>query len=83
MAMRDDEILQNINGMMDEEHTLLRAAEQEHGLSPEEQARLHDLKTQLDQCWDLLRQRRARREFGEDPDQAQVRPGSIVENYKG
>ncbi len=49
MAMRDDEILQNINGMMDEEHALLRAAEQEHGLSPEEQARLHDLKTQLDQ----------------------------------
>jgi hypothetical protein len=41
------------------------------------------LKTRLDQCWDLLRQRRARREFGEDPDQAQVRPGSIVENYKG
>ncbi len=80
--MRDDEILQNINGMMDEEHALLRAAEQEHGLSPEEQARLHELKTRLDQCWDLLRQRQALRDAGRNPGEARVRPPGIVENYE-
>ena len=44
--------------------------------------RLEQLKIELDQCWDLLRQRRALREFGEDPDRAKVRPATIVENYK-
>jgi hypothetical protein len=38
--------------------------------------------TLLDQCWDLLRQRRALREFGKDPDEAKVRPAKIVENYE-
>jgi hypothetical protein len=83
MATSDDEILRNITAMMNEEHALLRASEQEHGLSEDEQAHLQALKVQLDQCWDLLRQRRARREFGEDPDQAQVRPPGVVENYQG
>jgi len=40
------------------------------------------LRVELDQCWDLLRQRRALREFGGDPDQAKVRPPNVVENYK-
>jgi hypothetical protein len=51
-------------------------------LSLEDQQRLSALKVELDQCWDLLRQRRALREFGEDPDKAKVRPKNIVENYE-
>jgi hypothetical protein len=43
---------------------------------------LVEVKVALDQCWDLLRQRRALREFGEDPDKAKVRPAKIVENYE-
>jgi hypothetical protein len=44
--------------------------------------RLDDLKIELDQCWDLLRQRRAKREIGQDPDQAEVRPKSVVEGHE-
>jgi hypothetical protein len=43
---------------------------------------LDALKVELDQCWDLLRQRRALREFDQDPDKAKVRPPSVVENYE-
>ena len=45
--------------------------------------RLQDLEVQLDQCWDLLRQRDALRATGQDPDHAEVRPPSVVENYRG
>ena len=45
--------------------------------------RLKHLQVQLDQCWDLLRQRRAARETGHDPKDAQLRPPIVVENYKG
>ena len=45
-------------------------------------ARAEALKVELDQCWDLLRQRRALREFGEDPNHAKVRPASVVEKYE-
>ncbi len=81
--MRDSDILSTITQMMDEEHNLLSAAEAEGGLDGEQQERMRQLKVQLDQCWDLLRQRRARREFGQNPDDATVRDPSIVENYKG
>jgi hypothetical protein len=50
-------------------------------LGDEERARLRQLEIQLDQCWDLLRQRRARSEFGEDPDDAKARPPEVVERY--
>jgi len=49
--------------------------------SAEEQARLRALEKSLDQCWDLLRQRRARREVGDNPDNAEVRPAQQVEGY--
>jgi hypothetical protein len=52
------------------------------GLSDHDQVRLEQIKVELDQCWDLLRQRDARREFGQDPDRAKVRPASVVERYK-
>jgi hypothetical protein len=51
-------------------------------LTDDDRARLAKIKVELDQCWDLLRQRRALREFGRDPDQAKVRPPDIVENYE-
>ena len=50
--------------------------------SEEEQGRLRALQVELDQCWDLLRQRRALRSVGQDADQAQVRPPEIVEKYE-
>jgi hypothetical protein len=48
----------------------------------DEQARLAEVEANLDQCWDLLRQRRARRGAGEDPDMAEPRPVDVVENYE-
>jgi hypothetical protein len=51
-------------------------------LSDHDQVRLEQIKVELDQCWDLLRQRDARREFGQNPDEAKVRPASVVERYE-
>jgi hypothetical protein len=74
--MSDQEILTTIQSLVDEEHQLRSTGE---GDDPE---RLRRLEETLDQCWDLLRQRRARREFGVDPDEAEVRPASTVEHYQ-
>jgi hypothetical protein len=52
-------------------------------LSDHDQVRLENIKVQLDQCWDLLRQRDALRESGKDPNGARVRPASVVEKYIG
>jgi hypothetical protein len=75
--MDDATILHHIKELIDEEHRL-RDADPGH---PVDTARLRSLEEQLDQAWDLLRQRRARAEFGEDPDAAAERPPSEVENY--
>jgi len=62
----------------------LRAKLQAHEIEPEEErARLRDLEAQLDQCWDLLRQRQALRDAGGDPDAANVRSANEVEGYLG
>ncbi len=75
--MDDKTILQHISELIEEENRLRAATE-----APEQhRARIEDLETQLDQCWDLLRQRRARREFGQNPDDAQVRDKDTVEKY--
>jgi hypothetical protein len=76
----DKDIQDRIRELIDEEHALRG----QHGEAGAETpaGRLSDVQTQLDQCWDLLRQRRAKREFGEDPDEARVRPANVVENYK-
>ncbi|MGD0374347.1 MAG: DUF2630 family protein [Streptosporangiaceae bacterium] len=79
--MDDKEILGQINELIKTEHELrekLTAGQLSEG---EEQARLQTAEEALDQCWDLLRQRRARREFGEDPEQAAARPAQEVEGY--
>ncbi|MDQ2726413.1 MAG: DUF2630 family protein [Actinomycetota bacterium] len=79
--MNDAEITARIDELVAEEHRL----EQDHsdqGLSDEDKARLGKVEVALDQCWDLLRQRRARRNAGQDPDAAEVRPPSTVEHYQ-
>jgi hypothetical protein len=79
----DIDIQQRIKGLIDEEHSL-RAQLGEGDITVEEEnQRLRALEVELDQCWDLLRQRRARREFGEDPGGAHVRDAATVENYRG
>ncbi len=82
--MADDLSIQDhITSLIDEEHRL-RTALQAGAISvSEEHARLRSVEVELDQCWDLLRQRRARREFGEDPDAAEVRSERTVEGYTG
>jgi hypothetical protein len=74
----DQTVLGHIDELVKEEERLYA----KNGLTEEDQARLGEVKVALDQCWDLLRQRRALREFGEDPDKAKVRPAKIVENYE-
>ena len=81
MENPDSSILKSIDQLVDEEHALLEKAE-EGKLEGDAHARLEAVQVMLDQCWDLLRQRRARREFGKDPDQAHVRDPSTVEHYR-
>jgi hypothetical protein len=78
--MDDRQVLDRIGSLVEEEHTLERQAVGE-GLDETQQARLREVEVQLDQCWDLLRQRRARRDAGQDPDIAQTRPEGTVEGY--
>ena len=76
--MEDQTILDRITALVDEEHRLREGA-----VAPEANAdRLKSVAEQLDQAWDLLRQRRAKSEFGENPDEARVRPASEVEGYQ-
>ncbi|MGW2510854.1 DUF2630 family protein [Streptomyces scopuliridis] len=82
-AGKNDAILDNINALVAEERTLRERSTEHLGLGADEQARLHSVEVQLDQCWDLLRQRRAKSEFGENPDEAAVRPPGEVEGYQG
>jgi hypothetical protein len=79
--MDDVEIVQRIGELADEEHRLERSHAGKD-LSDEEHERLRAVEVALDQCWDLLRQRRARRSVGEDPDDASVRSADTVEHYK-
>ncbi len=81
--MSDGSIRERISELVHEEHTL-RDRLSSGQISPaEEHARLRDLEVELDQCWDLLRQRQAKEEFGEDPDTARVRDAPTVEGYQG
>ena len=80
--MDDRHVFDRINALVEEEHHLFTAHGSGRAMSDEERERMEHLKVTLDQCWDLLRQRRARRHAGQDPDQAQVRPASVVERYQ-
>jgi hypothetical protein len=75
----DQTVLAHIEHLVTEEKKLYAKG----SISEAEQKRLSEINVELDRCWDLLRQRRALREFGRNPDDARVRPAGIVENYKG
>lgn len=75
MGMVDDELIARIHALVDEEHQLHRDAPAEH-------ERLDAIEVELDQCWDLLRQRRARRRAGQDPGDAHARDARTVEGYQ-
>lgn len=74
----DQSVLNRIEELVGQEHEMLAR----ETTSEEEQGRLRALQVELDQCWDLLRQRRALRTVGQDADKAQVRPPEIVEKYE-
>lgn len=79
--MDDSELLHTIEKLVNEEHGLMKEAEGGH-LDDTQHARMHEIEVRLDQCWDLLRQRRARKEFGLNPDEAKVRDPGTVEHYQ-
>ena len=79
MAQPDASVLAHIQRLVTEEHKLF----DREPLTPEENHRLTALQVELDQCWDLLRQRRALREFGGDASQAHVRDAAVVKKYIG
>jgi hypothetical protein len=74
----DESVLARITKLVHDEQTLYG----HDTLTDHDQVQLDAIKVELDQCWDLLRQRRAKREFGQDPDEAKVRPASVVERYE-
>jgi len=78
--MDDKDVLGTINDMADEEHVLFEKESQGQASTADRQ-RLQELQVRLDQCWDLLHQRRARRSAGLDPDEATVRDVGTVEGY--
>jgi hypothetical protein len=79
--MDDKQILGHIDELMATEHQLRAKLAAGELSSEEEHAQLRSAEEALDQCWDLLRQRRARREYGEDPSAAVPRPANEVEGY--
>jgi hypothetical protein len=82
--MSDESITARIESLVAEEHEL-RTREQSDNMNDDaletDQERLRDVEIELDRCWDLLRQRRAKRDAGENPDEAHVRDADTVERY--
>ncbi len=80
--MADEPLMSRIEALVQEEHALMnREQSDDDETLAQDRDRLQAVSVELDRCWDLLRQRRARREAGENPDEAQVRDASTVENY--
>lgn len=77
--MDDAQVQARIEGLVAEEHRLLEA--EGAGLDAADRARLQEVRIELDRYWDLLRQRRAREEFGQDPDRVSPRDERTVEDY--
>ena len=78
--MDDEDVIDRINELAHEEHSLFEK-ESRGGISSEEKQRLKWLEVRLDQCWDLLHQRRALRAAGRDPNEAKARDEQTVEGY--
>jgi uncharacterized protein DUF2630 len=79
--MDDKQILTHIDELIKTEHELRQKVAAGELSSAAEREQLRSTEEALDQCWDLLRQRRARKEFAENPDEAASRPVSEVEGY--
>lgn len=82
--MSDESIAARIERLVSEEHQLRNREESDRNNEEQleaDQERLREVEVELDRCWDLLRQRRAHEEFGQDPDEAQVRDADTVERY--
>ncbi len=75
MSETDSDVFSRIKGLVEEEHALRESGDADAN-------RVRHLEEQLDQCWDLLRQRRARREYGENPGEAEARSVDTVEHYQ-
>ncbi|HEY5987903.1 MAG TPA: DUF2630 family protein [Streptosporangiaceae bacterium] len=80
--MDDKQILGHIGDLIQTEHDLRAKLSAGEMSSDDERDQLASIEAALDQCWDLLRQRRARREFGQNPEEANVRPVGQVEGYR-
>ncbi|WP_019970583.1 DUF2630 family protein [Mycobacterium sp. 141] len=80
---KDQDILAEVHRLVAEEQELRARLQRREIDETDERQRLQTLEVALDQCWDLLRQRRALRETGHDPREAQVRPADEVERYRG
>ncbi len=78
----DGRVFTRINRLAEEEERLWDRASEGDGLDGADQQRLEQIRVELDQCYDLLHQRRARRAAGLDPDDANVRPADVVEHYQ-
>jgi hypothetical protein len=79
--MADEQLSDRIERLVAEEHELFQRGDSEHGLADAEHRRLEAIRVELDQCWDLLRQRRALRRAGRDPESASPRGTDTVEHY--
>jgi hypothetical protein len=79
--MDDHDVIGRIDRLVEEEKALRQRAEGQ-GIAEDDRERLQRLEVALDQCWDLLRQRRGLRDRGEDPDAAEVRDPGTVEGYR-
>ena len=79
--MDDTTVLSRINALVDEEHQLRQQVQAGQISGEDERTRLREVEEALDQCWDLLRRRRAARAAGNDPDGAAAQPVSEVEGY--
>jgi hypothetical protein len=78
----DHELVNHISQLIDQEHKLRSHVQAGAGVTDEERERMERIEVQLDQCWDLLRRRQAREEFGQDPDSETERDASTVEGYR-
>ena len=77
--MKDDSIVKRIGKLIEKEHRLIEGG----SVKEKDRARAKAIEIELDQCWDLLRHRRAKREFGDNPETAEVRSPEVVEGYRG
>ncbi|HKT33268.1 MAG TPA: DUF2630 family protein [Nitrospira sp.] len=77
----DQPVLAHIQELVNEEHHLFEKGERGQ-IGETDRQKLAQVQVELDRCWDLLRQRRALRGVGQDPDLAQIRPAQVVENYE-